>query len=844
MRTIPKRTGYAALMAFFLAIFPAGAVDTAAQEKSAGERASAAGHVPRSASESPRPVHVITRQDIELSGAQNVRDLLQSRAVFNSFGLYRSSVAGSGRRVILVNGRRVSYSDFDYEAFPLSAIERIEILSGDAAALHGGHAVGGAINIVLRSGFKGVEVRAGAARPEQAGGDSEHGSFVWGGALGQGRAVVGVDVVRREEIRDADRDYSRASWTPGGSFADARDVSVGGNTAFITPPGGTTLARPLGACEGSGYVVGLTNPRGHPGVGCGFDYTATKWHLDWGERLEREGLFLSAEHPLGGNADVYLDARAAQSESTLLYAPSVGSFSFSPPQSLRDKLLRDPDIDALPEEITVAHRFVAHGDRKWVTEVEERDLTLGVRGELGEVGYDAHVRYHLRDLTVDGSTFVSGSAIAKAIADGRYDLENPFSTDPGHLAAIRQTSLKLVQEQVAEYTAARASFNGKAFPLPAGDVLWAAGAEIASQDWKNIHDYRDAGGDSYPSTDVLGSGGSSSQGDRTTFSAFSEVSLPLSENWDLTLAGRHDDHDDVGAAFSGQAASRYRLNKNLALRASWGTSGAPPALSVLNLRGQSVSYPYVCDVSTHTGDLADCDRTQVEHRSSGNPDLEPDDAKSLSIGAAANLGSFSLSLDWFRISISHQPAELEAQTILDLEEKGQLPVGVRVVRDGNLIRRIEGSWDNAGESDMKGIDLKARVDLETDAADLAFALRWTRVTEDEIRVAGEKSPNAFPRDRLHGSFRVSRGRVTVNWSVYGLSEYWNEDETARYGAWMSHDLTLRWRDAFGFRGMELIGGVLNIADHGPSIADDEPDLTFVSAQGRTLFLNARYAFGS
>ena len=533
MLIIPKRTGHAILIAFFLAIFLGGAIEVAAEEKAVNAGSSVAGHIPRPASEIPRPVSVITRRDIELSGAQNVRDLLLSRLDFNSFGLYRPFVAGGGRRVILVNGRRVSYSGFDAEAFPLSAVERIEILSGSAAALHGGHAIGGAINIVLRRDFKGVEVQAGAARPRQAGADSEQGSFVWGGALGRGRAVIGLDVVRREEIRDADRDYSRGSWTPGGSFADSREISVGGNTAFITPPGGSTLARPLGDCEGSSYVAGLTDPIGHPGVGCGFDYTAVKWHDDW-DRLAREGLFLSAEHPLGESADIYLDARFAQSESKSLYAPSVGTFRFSPPQSLRDKLLQDPEIDALPDEISVAHRFVAHGNREWVTDVDERDLTLGVRGRLGEVGYDAHVRYYMYDLTVNGNTFVSGSAIARAIGDGRYNVENPFSTEPNHLAAIRESSLALKREQVAEYTAARAAFNGKAFPLPAGSVLWAAGAEIASQDWKNIHDYRDADHRSYPASDVLGSGGSSSEGDRRTVSAFAEASLPL-----LKGLGRH-----------------------------------------------------------------------------------------------------------------------------------------------------------------------------------------------------------------------------------------------------------------------------------------------------------------
>lgn len=260
-----------------------------------------------------------------------------------------------------------------------------------------------------------------------------------------------------------------------------------------------------------------------------------------------------------------------------------------------------------------------------------------------------------------------------------------------------------------------------------------------------------------------------------------------------------------------------------------------------------MSFPFVCDVRTHAGDLADCDKLQVEHRSGANPDLEPDEAESLSIGAAANAGPFSLSLDWFRINISNIPAGLAAQTILDLEAKGQLPAGARVVRDGDSIRRIEGSTGNIREDDIEGVNLRASVDLKTDAADIAFALHWSRVTEDEVRTAGEKAPYTYPRDRYHASLRMSRGRVAANWSVYGISAYWNTDETDRYDAWMGHDITLSWRDAFGLRGLELIGGVLNVADRGPSTAGDdieESDFPFAAVQGRTLFLNAKYTFGS
>ena len=189
------------------------------------------------------PLAVIDRTDIELSGARDVSDLLLGRLDYNSFGLHRPFVLGSGRVAVLVNGRRISDSAFDLDTLPMSAVERIEILSDGAAALHGGYAIGGVVNIVLRRDHEGVGVHASAERPAEAGGDAEHLGVLWGGALGAGHITLGADIFRRQEIRNADRDYSRASWSPGGSFADASGVSVGGNTVFIST-GGSSVARP------------------------------------------------------------------------------------------------------------------------------------------------------------------------------------------------------------------------------------------------------------------------------------------------------------------------------------------------------------------------------------------------------------------------------------------------------------------------------------------------------------------------------------------------------------------------------------------------------------------------
>lgn len=801
---------------------------------------SVAGQIPTAPADAVRPLTVIDRKDIDLSGMRNVYDLLLGRLDYNNFGIYRPFVLGSGRVAVLINGRRVSDSVFDLHTLPISGIERIEILGDSAAALRGGHAIGGAVNIVLNRDFEGLQVQASPAWTTKAGGDFGQGSVLWGSALGQGHITVGADLFRREAILDRDRNYSRASWTPGGPFADTSGVSVGGNTLLINT-GDKTVGRSLGNCEGSAYTGVLTQPPGaSSGVGCGFAYADIAWQTS---RDKRESLFFNFDHPLGKNADVYLDFRAAWDDSAFRFAPSVGTFSFTPPEALKQKLRQDPEIDTLPNKIFVAHRFVGHGNRDWHTDTDEYDLTLGFRGRvIDNIGYNAYVRYYRHDAVEIGDTFVSETLAQQAIERGRYDIENPFSTNSVHLAAIRNTGLKLTRDQVTDHKTARVSFDGPAFALGGGDVKWAAGAAFAHEERRNVYDYRDVENRSYEASDVLGSGGNSFSGERQRWSAFTEASLPFLNDWDLVLAGRLDEHDDVGTAFSHQITSRYRLHKALTLRGSWNRASRAPDLNALH-QLEAIDYPYVCDRKTFTGNLKDCPRYQVERASGGNPNLKPDDAESFSLGAVMNVGPFSLSVDWFQIGLSDVPTRLSAQSIIDLEAEGRLPSGVTVRRDGDFIDLIESPLVNSGESDVAGLNVQGSMDWKTDWADLVFAAYWSHVTEDETRVAGEVQPGDYPRNRVHALLRASRGNVTANWSVIAVSGYSNILETARYKAWMGHNVTIQWRNALGVKGMDLAGGILNIGNRGPSTATQQQvDLTQDSARGRTLFLTAKISF--
>ncbi len=112
----------------------------------------------------PAAVTVITREQIERSGALQLVDVLRTAGavqVTDFFGDGSFAIAdlrGFGENahsttLILVDGRRLNNTDIaspDLAAISLKDIERIEIIEGSAGALYGDQAVGGVINIVTR----------------------------------------------------------------------------------------------------------------------------------------------------------------------------------------------------------------------------------------------------------------------------------------------------------------------------------------------------------------------------------------------------------------------------------------------------------------------------------------------------------------------------------------------------------------------------------------------------------------------------------------------------------------------------------------------------------------------
>jgi outer membrane receptor protein involved in Fe transport len=125
---------------------------------------------------------------------------------------------GSNRNVVLVDGRRLTPADLDGRTdtnfIPLALIERVDIITGGASAVYGADAVSGAVNVILRRDFEGVELSGNYGEALDEGDASRQNYEVTLGsnlADGRGNVAVSIGRTRVDPLRQDSRDIGRFS---------------------------------------------------------------------------------------------------------------------------------------------------------------------------------------------------------------------------------------------------------------------------------------------------------------------------------------------------------------------------------------------------------------------------------------------------------------------------------------------------------------------------------------------------------------------------------------------------------------------------------------------------------
>ena len=798
----------------------------------------------------PQIIAEYDRSFIERSGAQTFGEMLDT-------GIIRYFFTGGRDLLIMVNGRPYATTAHNLDTLPLSAVERIEVLRAESLGTIGGHAaVRGAFNLVLRKDLEGFDVRTVARMPSRDGGDARQGSVVWGGAIGAGgHMTIGVDILDRQEIAGRTREHSRSEWAEGGSFAEARNVSVGGNTVYIFDTSAEEQrAVALGACDPAhGYTGPLSNP---PGIdsgdkGCGFRYGDFWWDT---ERYDQRNAILNLDHPLGERAELHVDANATLGRSAFRYAPSIDIFTVTPGVTLLDAINEaarsaDPEFEATTEDVfSVGHRFIGHGNRDWRTSAEEYDVSASVEGRLaGGLGYDAEVSAWKRDGSVEGDTFVDAEIIREEIEAERYDLTDPLSTDPEHLRAIERSSLRQENDFGGRYLGARFALEGAGPEIGGRSSAWTAGAELAKVETHSLLTFRSSDGRIRDVNAVLGSGGTSYAGKRETAGVFAEASMPFAETVEVRAGARADEYDDVGALRAWRLGAEYRPNDIVALRGSWSAGDDAPSMHHLHSTAAQ-DHPYVRCVPQSGPAPRTCDASnyrQVTRETSGNPELEPSRSHRRSIGAEARRGPFYLVADWYWLTTSDLPGRRDATWAMLNHPECPPGGGSSCIERAAGDITIHESFANILETEVSGVNTRFGARAETDWGFVALRGFWRYVTNSEERIAGEERPNPLPRNAVRIVTSAGRGDLTAFWAVNYRDEIENRQGDGRFKSWTGHDLTLDWRQPLGLKSTRITAGVYNVTDAKLSTNTANPSATdgpTAAGWGRTFFLTLNMRF--
>lgn len=282
----------------------------------------------RRSEDDDQPYVVFGKEEIRSSQATSVEEFLRGRLPQNaSFTGSNSQAAGGigspysgfnlrgigvNQTLVLINGRRVADRSVanggptqpDLNGVPVGAIERIEVLPSSAGGIYGGNAVGGVINVVLRSDYRGIDatlthnatfdLHAPITRLDVSGGFAlEEGrtTVTFGGAISSS-GTLRVGDRRRLVQQGVDRGFRNRSPYLGNAAAPI------GNGVNIRSTNGESLVLDNGTALGSN----LTNvPIGYAGYasdgGAALVAGAGRFNLDMPEDLNgaRRALMTSSE---------------------------------------------------------------------------------------------------------------------------------------------------------------------------------------------------------------------------------------------------------------------------------------------------------------------------------------------------------------------------------------------------------------------------------------------------------------------------------------------------------------------------------------------------------------------
>jgi len=682
--------------------------------------------------------------------------------------------------LVLLDGRRVAPYPMgnaggtvrvvfvDLNSIPQAAIESIEILKDGASTTYGADAVAGVVNV--RHDYHGAEATVEYGNTTDKDSGLYAGSIIFG--VGDGTTNVSgvINFYHRNSIFNRDRSYSAvppflsSNASPynlqlsKAAVAAAGGVVVPGASAneFATAPNGTN-----GLAPASSYFYDSKRLRAAGGQFPGFNFN--EFSLSF-PSSERYGGYVSFDHKVSGDQMVvygdafYQNVRThnelappatgsfqTKGQTTLAIPPRVpnpaGTTPFGGPTYADTGLTPGAFNPFNPFNQIISGgsraRLAEFGNRLFDNETDAYLATLGLRGDKlfdGTWGYDSAFRYsELKNIQtgtqVSTSRFnrilnqadpifnpASSQYIGTTVAFNPFgDFRVPIASNAASVAFARAHPKDEDTSRLATLDAT--IYTTSLFNLPAGGVGFALGGQFRREELNEVPDELNVAGDIAGNSPV-----SLARGSRRSYALYTETGIPIfgSKNaiggfhsLEFTAAARFEAflNNDTNVLVPKLGIRWQPFDDSLTLRATWGEGFREPALEEL------FSAPSSTLQLSHDPRNNGLVESETNVLVSSNPNLQPEDSRSISIGAVYTpkfVPGLTLSLDVWQIERTGVVNSPTADQVLAREAAGALLPGEVVERDsGGFITRILLSDQNAGFERARGADVGIQYQKET-----------------------------------------------------------------------------------------------------------------------------------
>ncbi|HEY0310955.1 MAG TPA: TonB-dependent receptor [Allosphingosinicella sp.] len=766
---------------------------------------------------------------------------------------------GSDATLTLVNGRRVAGSggkgDFtDLSLIPLLLVERVEVLPDGASAIYGSDAVGGVINVVLRKSFTGAETRVRVGASTQGGGEDVQAGQLFGLSWRSGHLIAAYDYERREKLGAWQRRFTQsADLRPfGGSdwrlfFSNpATILDVDPKTRALVPMYGVPVGQNGSNLKAQDFLPGGNFQNQLEGS----DILPTQEH--------HVG-YAAAEQELAPKVRLFAEGRFAQRKYEFDGPGAVGAFQITP--------INPFFVSPTGASSTiVAYSFYDElGPSHNVGRVQAWSGTAGAQVD-GPAGWLAELYVNAaRERTSTRSENLLNSSYVNEALGSSPDLpQTSFSTaHDGFLnlfgsgrvnspAILDFISQGFTAERFrSQIRAANVKADGPLFALPGGKARAAIGASIRDEDFLRE-------GESFLSG-VTPVSLSRTDASRTVKAVFAEVLLPLVGDGagspglrrvEVTGAVRHESYSDFGSTTNPKVSLLWEPFSGVSLIGSYGTSFRAPALRELRDR---------LGVSATQLPNGKGGQTPVIFLSGGNPDLQPERAKSVNASlrwVPPSVPRLTLQATYFATRFRgriEQPALENSSLVLgspayapfvQFVNPATSPADRALVLD--LMSRpgsnvpsffppelfqaiVDGRYVNSGELFVRGFDLLASHSFPLGGGTANGSLNATYLIDYKRRLTpiaaavDQVATIGNPTDlRARGSFGWTKGAfgyyAGVNY-VHGYID--NISVPARpVGSWTTADLQLRYDGRSGpWKNISVALSIQNLFDTDPPFAN-------------------------